>query len=225
MRPARSRVAVVAGRTSEPRVTHHPLQLACAGVLVGGASTRFGRDKASALFAGHTLLNHHINVLYEAGCNEIVYVGGAPRSDVARDARHVPDATPGQGPLAGLLALLHDAHRSSALLQHAAVLMIACDIPLLSPATVQRVVAGLGDADVAVASAQQDHWSCLAVRVTQYHALLEEFKRGERSLRDATQRGSITRVACDEAEFLNVNDVDTLQRALLTVTNDHKLGR
>jgi len=196
-----------------------------AGVLVGGASSRFGSDKASALFKGISLLDHHINVLHEAGCETIVYVGGAVRSGVAHGATHVPDAMPGQGPLAGLVALLHHAHHTVPNGMYSEVMMIACDVPLVSPTTVQRVITALGNGDISVASGDRDHWSCLAVRVTQYHTIFDAFQRGARALRDALQHGNVARVPIDERELVNVNDTATLHKALQMVTNSEELGR
>jgi len=192
---------------------------------VGGESRRFGSDKANALFGGRTLLDHHLQLLHQVGCAAAVYVGGQPRGGVALDAAHVPDGTPGQGPLAGLVALLQHAQQASPNIEWSAVLMVACDIPLLSPGTARRVLDGLNVADVAVAAGDRDHWSCLAVRVSQYHTLVDVFRRGERALFAAVNQCSLNRVPVDEREFLNTNDPALLREAARLVTNSGELGQ
>ena len=57
-------------------------------VLVGGASSRFGSDKASAHYQGRTMLDNALDVLSAAGLQHLAYVGGAPR-DTTRHAAHV----------------------------------------------------------------------------------------------------------------------------------------
>ena len=59
-------------------------------MLVGGASSRFGSDKASAHYQGRTMLDNALDVLSAAGLQHLTYVGGAPRDTTPR-ATHIPD--------------------------------------------------------------------------------------------------------------------------------------
>ena len=73
-------------------------------VLAGGQSSRFGSDKALALFEGQTLLDRAVASL-EGMCDAVVVVG----RDVA-PALVIPDRPrAGMGPLGGLAAALHHA--------------------------------------------------------------------------------------------------------------------
>ena len=71
-------------------------------VLAGGASTRFGSDKALAEVGGHTLLNRAFDTL--SGFCELVVIAGR-----AQGPGHcIPDwPRPNMGPLAGIAAGLH----------------------------------------------------------------------------------------------------------------------
>lgn len=73
-------------------------------VLAGGASTRFGSDKALAELDGHTLLMRAVDAL-DAQCDGVVVVG---REEAP--APTLPDwPRAGMGPLAGIAAALHHA--------------------------------------------------------------------------------------------------------------------
>ena len=180
-------------------------------VLVGGASTRFGSDKAAVMIGHRTMLQHQLATLASAGVVERVYVGG-PRREIP-GARHVVDAYPGEGPLGAIITTLAEALRVSNVAQaNDVVVVLAVDLPLIAPSTINRLIAELvtNDAamtnDAAVASAQRSHWSCLAVRTAAHHALHAAFAQGERAVHRAFASLRVARVACSEAELLNVND-------------------
>lgn len=102
-------------------------------VLAGGASRRFGSDKALALYRGVPMLDRAVALL-EPSVSEVAIVGGAREGYAS-----VPDRpAPGLGPLGGLCgALLHAAERG-----FATVLTIPCDAPELSAETIAALVAG-----------------------------------------------------------------------------------
>jgi molybdopterin-guanine dinucleotide biosynthesis protein A len=87
-------------------------------VLAGGRSSRFGSDKAQALFGGRALAEHARDLL-SPYVERVLIVG--------RDSA-VPDLpAPGLGPLGGIAGALHHA----ASLGFTSVLTIACDMPEL----------------------------------------------------------------------------------------------
>ena len=99
-------------------------------VLAGGRSRRFGRDKAGIEVDGQDLLARSVGLL-QAVCTE-VYV--SVREDQAAERlrsrfRVITDITGNIGPAAGLLS----AH---AAFPDVAWFVIACDLPLLTPAAV-----------------------------------------------------------------------------------------
>jgi molybdopterin-guanine dinucleotide biosynthesis protein A len=122
-------------------------------VLAGGRSTRMGRDKASLVLGGATLLARVIATLARV-VDEVVVVAREgqplppspplpPRVRLLRAADEVED----RGPLGGLVPGLRAA---SADLVYAS----ACDVPFLSEAFVRRMFDATGDADLALPEAE-----------------------------------------------------------------------
>ena len=159
-----------------------------------------------------TMLQHQLATLAAAGVTERVYVGGEPRPEIS-DARYLVDAYPGEGPLGAIITTLAEAARISSD-THAIdmVVVLAVDVPLVTPLTINRLIAAVvaNDAaianDAAVAYGERDHWSCLAVRTAAVDTLCAAFDQGERAMHRAFATLRVARVACSEAELLNVND-------------------
>ena len=99
-------------------------------VLAGGRSSRFGRDKAAALFEGKPLLDHVIAGL--AAQTDAVVVCGREVADFTCLAdRPAPDL----GPLGGLSAALAYAEANG----FDAVLTSACDTPFIPADLAERL--------------------------------------------------------------------------------------
>lgn len=111
-------------------------------VLAGGRSSRFGRDKLLAEFAGEPLLWRPLRALGGAGCPEIVVVIGpeTPEPAVPRElgsiVRFARDPEPFGGPLVGLRSGL-------AATQAARVIVVAGDQPGLRPALLAAMAEAL----------------------------------------------------------------------------------
>ena len=105
-----------------------------AAVLAGGKSSRMGQDKSRLMLGGQTLLERAVTLLQDAGA-ELVLIGGAQGG---RNA--VPDLLPHCGPPGGLYSLL-DHIRQHYGLDGSPLLLIPVDMPLLSVATLQRLLA------------------------------------------------------------------------------------
>jgi len=108
-------------------------------VLAGGRSTRMGRDKALLPLAGKTLLEHVAGVVREAVDN--VTVIGPPERYRHLGLRVIPDLIPDCGPLGGLLTALTASTGER-------VLLVACDMPELTSALLEELMAVDGDAVV-----------------------------------------------------------------------------
>lgn len=108
-------------------------------ILAGGRSSRMGRDKAFLPFPapdGPPLIARQAALLRSLGISDLL-ISGRPSTDYASavpDARVVTDAIPDSGPLAGLAAILTAA-------RHPWVLVIAVDLPFLTPAYLQKLLA------------------------------------------------------------------------------------
>jgi molybdopterin-guanine dinucleotide biosynthesis protein A len=98
-------------------------------VMAGGASTRFGFDKARAELNGEPMLARMCTLVKGVtGSASIV----APSGRYAEfNVRVVEDRWPGQGPLGGIITALMDAHVKN----HVPTwcLIIGCDMPFLTP--------------------------------------------------------------------------------------------
>lgn len=209
MRPAGSRLSAA---------PHHQANIALGAVLAGGTSRRFGSDKAAAEFRGRTLLDHALFALRDAGLSRLVYVGGVARDTVPPDVVHLTDEA-GVEPcmLRGVVTALEFARQQ----RHARVMILACDIPLLTAHTVARVLAALDDtatdvehntsgADISVAYGEREHWSCIAVRDTALPGLRASLNHGERAMHRATAKLRVVRVVAPGHELTNVNDLAVL---------------
>ena len=111
-------------------------------ILAGGTAVRLGgADKASLELAGTTFLERALHATGAAG--EVVVVG--EQVPTSRPATFVREDPPLGGPVAGLMA-------GRALLARPAdaVVVLAVDMPWVTAATVDRLVAAVGDRDGAV---------------------------------------------------------------------------
>jgi len=92
-------------------------------VLVGGASSRMGRDKASLPLHGKTLVEHVASAVAEAAGS--VTLVGAPERYQSLGFPILSDSRPGAGPLDGI----HTALAASSADWN---LIAACDMPVIS---------------------------------------------------------------------------------------------
>jgi molybdopterin-guanine dinucleotide biosynthesis protein A len=116
-------------------------------VLAGGRSTRMGRDKAWLPFGDETMLMRVVRSVGSVS-DELIVVA-RPGDDLpfpGLPARVVFDPVADLGPLAGIAAGLS----SSATVIN---LIVACDMPLIRPPVLQRLIELRGDADICVAVA------------------------------------------------------------------------
>jgi molybdopterin-guanine dinucleotide biosynthesis protein A len=109
---------------------------ACAVILAGGESRRFGSDKALAQFRGEPLIQRLVRTLRGAGFGQLAIVAKdvlkyEPYADITA---LVPDVHPVQTPLAGLEAGLR-ASRYPLVFACAADMPFAADEPLIDALT------------------------------------------------------------------------------------------
>jgi molybdopterin-guanine dinucleotide biosynthesis protein A len=110
-------------------------------ILAGGRASRFGSNKALALYRGEALIVHAARTL-GAQADAIVVCGG---ETVLPGALYLPDRPEaGLGPLGGLAAALFHARQHG----FAGVVSTGCDTPLLPAGLVERLREGNGAAYV-----------------------------------------------------------------------------
>lgn len=128
-------------------------------VLCGGKSSRMGRPKAWLPVGDELMLPRVVRLLAEA-VRPIVVVA-APGQDVpsvSSEVRIVRDELEGRGPLQGIAAGL-TALRGSV----DAAYVSSCDVPLLCPAFVRRLVGLLGEHAICVPYVEGYHHPLAAV--------------------------------------------------------------
>src|SRR5690349_5853745 len=115
-------------------------------VLCGGQSSRMGQPKAWLPFGKELMLPRIVRILSEVVA-PIVVVAAAGQSvpSVSPEITLVRDSEPGRGPLRGLVDGL-EALRGRA----EAAYVSSCDVPLLQPAFVHRLVELLNDSAICV---------------------------------------------------------------------------
>jgi molybdopterin-guanine dinucleotide biosynthesis protein A len=107
-------------------------------VLAGGESRRMGRDKAALELHGRSQVDWAFDLLSRHCERVFVSVRPGQEGDPARSGHPtIVDRHTGVGPIAGIAAALA-AH------PEAAWLVVACDLPLLSDATLEALVAARG---------------------------------------------------------------------------------
>lgn len=104
-------------------------------ILVGGRSSRMGRDKAAIPLGDRTLVEH-VAAAVEPLVSRIVLAGGAAPDHGGLARGWVPDACPDAGPLAGIAAGLAAVERPWAF-------VLACDMPLVRPDVLRALLAGI----------------------------------------------------------------------------------
>ena len=97
-------------------------------VMAGGASTRFGFDKARAELNGQPMLKR-MCALLKAITTSVGVVAASGRYGDS-DQRVVEDRWPGEGPLGGIITALMDARERNH--RHAWCLIVGCDMPFLT---------------------------------------------------------------------------------------------
>jgi len=109
-------------------------------ILAGGQSSRMGTDKAFVTLDGRTLLSRALD-LARSITPDVHIVGD--KQKYSSFAPVIEDLFPGCGPLAGI----HAALRSS---DHDLNLILAVDVPFVSPALLQYLIARAKDSPASV---------------------------------------------------------------------------
>jgi len=169
-------------------------------VLCGGASRRMGTDKSLIELDGVAMAERVALTLEAAGCAPVVFVGGDRDALAATGRRFVPDGWPGEGPVGGVLSAL------SALREATAVVIVACDLPDLTPDAVRDVI-GSGEPGHALRVADSGRlepmlgcWPAAA-----HDEVAHSFHAGSRALHDVIAGLDAVRVPVAPAAVRNVN--------------------
>lgn len=122
-------------------------------VLCGGKSSRMGTSKAMLPFGPETMLQRVVRLMLEAVPSLVVVAAqGQELPPLPETVRIVRDHREGRGPLEGLLAGI-----SGLAPDVSAAYATSCDVPLLNPQFVRRVLELLADHDIAVPRTEGFH--------------------------------------------------------------------
>ena len=102
-------------------------------VLAGGKSSRFGSDKALALYEGVRFLERAVSLLTALDLKPVVVTRKGARYPFIKCAM-VPDKLPDRGPLGGI-------YTAMALFKDTAFLVLTCDMPALTPSALSGLLA------------------------------------------------------------------------------------
>ena len=183
-------------------------------ILAGGKSTRMGTDKAFVLLNGRTLLARALDVARSV--TDDVRIVGDP-AKFASFAPVVADIFPGCGPLAGI----HAALRAS---QADLNLMLAVDLPFVSPALLRFLIASAQDSVASVTIPRAAHgWQPLcAIYRREFADTAEKALQAGRYKIDALfdpretqsiEEQELERAGFSAAMFRNLNSPEELEEA------------
>ena len=177
-------------------------------VLCGGLSRRMGRPKAWLPVGPEVMLQRVVRTLAEVVSPIVVVAAQAqnlPR--LPADVRVVRDDRESLGPLAGMgvgLKALAD--------QVVAAYVTACDVPLLKPAFIAKIVSQLGDHELAVPREEKYYHPLAGVYRTALWSRIE-------SLLDQQQLRPLHLIEQSQARTIPVESLRTVDPELASLRN------
>ena len=185
-------------------------------ILVGGASRRMGKDKAAVVIDDATCLERVATALSAAVAS--MSLVGARRSYDGVSLENVPDVHPGWGALGGIHAALSTTKKDWALI-------VACDLPFVTPELFQRLKSFIAEGLDAIVPIQSDGRPQPLCALYRRRTCLPEIEAliaaGEHTPRALLAKVSTRRVEFAELKdlpgaehfFLNLNTVEDLEAA------------
>jgi len=168
-------------------------------VLAGGASSRFGEDKAFVKLGGIPMLVRMVDLLMKVSGKAFV-VGGSEEQYRAFDVDFVADRWPREGPLGGILTALGVSAKSPDKPEWN--LVISCDMPFLTSEWLAHVCerAAASDAEVVVPRSPKGFEPlCACWRTDACPTLESAFGVGVRKVTEGMKR--LKSEVLDEAEW------------------------
>jgi molybdopterin-guanine dinucleotide biosynthesis protein A len=175
-----------------------------AGIFVGGAGTRMGGVAKGMMRTadGRTIVERWRAVL--EGLGLAIVLVGAREGYCRLGIEAVEDEPPGIGPLGGLVALMRRADAQP-------VLALACDMPFVSSALVERLLRAPHDAAI-VAPRRDDRWEPLCARYDAARVLapaLARARSSDHSLQRLLNEAGAVALTLARHEYDQLHDWDT----------------
>lgn len=176
-------------------------------VLAGGASRRFGTDKAMAIVPGTglSMLDHAIRLGIELGGP--VFVAGPRRAIEAAEIRWIPDDLPLAGPLGGLLTVFE-------FVRTPLVVALAVDQPWLTASVLEPLISRARQVSAIAAYAIGDHVQplpCVIPVASARPELATAWQSGERSLLAALDSAGMNVIPLGDEKGRLMRDIDRPQ--------------
>jgi len=179
-------------------------------ILAGGRSRRFGSDKRLEPFDGVPMAARAYSKLVSV-VDGTIYVATGARHEMLpglERAVAIVDVAPGRGPLSGLVAAL--------LRSRDGVLVVACDVPNLRRATLERIARAARSTSRPVALRGPRGWEPLVAWYPR--SALQTVQLALRSARPAPflvleRLGALALPVTDASEVINVNTRSDLAAA------------
>lgn len=179
-----------------------------AAVLAGGRSRRMGRTKALIEVEGRALADRVIDAARAIGARPVVLVGGDPVELAGLNADVVPDANPGEGPVAGVLTALRHFEGTAD-----RVLVLPCDLSDVDDSTLLPLLeaeAGDGFSQVWVAASDRLEPMCAIWSIEAVDSVQRRFDAGERALHAVIGDLPHATVTVEASGLRNINTPDDL---------------
>ena len=179
-------------------------------ILAGGASSRFGSDKAIASIDGKALIDYVVEAMKPC-VDTLSIVGGPVEWADDRSIEHVADDSIHAGPLVALACALGKRQIASDDL----VLIAPCDTPLIRSTTLHDLIDRAASSNGAVArTGHTPHWivSAWSGPVVR-DACVEACDAGATALHQVFEALGPTYLEVSPIEVLNVNTPEDLSRA------------
>lgn len=169
-------------------------------VLVGGKSSRFGRDKLRERLHDGVLVQRPINALRSVFGPRVMLVGDCDPSLLPLADGVIPDLHPGVGPIGGVISALACVNSP--------VFVAAGDMPNIDAATIHALLAAFASNPAALAVFAGDpapHPTLAIYRAESLPILRDKLARNERALHSALPADRVVLVPCDPRALANVN--------------------
>jgi molybdopterin-guanine dinucleotide biosynthesis protein A len=181
-------------------------------ILAGGASRRFGRDKALVEYDGEPLIGRLYRILQAVTAGNVRIIGDRVRYAHV-GAQCIPDRWPGEGPLGGIITALMATRAADAANakseQASPSLIIGCDMPFLTADWLQYLASHAIASKAEVVVPESNYGLeplCACWRVSAAPALTRMFESGVRRVTDAMKQVPMEVLdAADWKRFDNLN--------------------
>ncbi len=188
-------------------------------VLAGGKSSRFGSNKAMAVWNGETLLSRAINLLKPV-CGDVWIGGNHPDFDHIKLLK-ISDDIPDSGPLGGIYSVMKRATTPY-------LLCMTCDMPLMKDYLLKRLLEVDDVTEITFWEQENGKLQLFPLLIARELLPLIKWKLMDesysvRSLLPESVSTCVPVGSCEEHCFLNVNQKSDLEELEHLFGNDTEL--